>query len=138
MLYIEQGTLGYLLVCRVLRYMVRKIFTRKFNMIVHILFVSPLMTPRRLPLRGFAKKEKFQKCEITMEVGGWVSLGFFCFFENRSKIALNQYCYFGEVYHVYSVCTYIAKSFGYYDLNVLSMLVMGFQKKVWMGGGWVR
>ena len=27
---------------------------------------------------------------------------------------------------------------GYYDLSVLSMSVMGFQKKVWMGmiGGW--
>ena len=30
-------------------------------------------------VRGFAKKEKFQKCEITMEMGGWVqvSLRFF-------------------------------------------------------------
>ena len=26
---------------------------------------------------------------------------------------------------------------GYYDLSVLSMSVMGFQKKVWMGGWWV-
>ena len=26
---------------------------------------------------------------------------------------------------------------GYSDLSVLSMSVMGFQKKVWMGGGWV-
>ena len=32
---------------------------------------------------------------------------------------------------------YIAKSCCYYDLSVLSMSVMGFQKKVWMGGGWV-
>ena len=40
------------------------------------------------------------------------------------------------VYHVYSVCTYIAKVVGYYNLSVLSMSVMGFQKKkVWMG--WV-
>ena len=37
---------------------------------------------------------------------------------------------------MYSVCTYIAKSFGYYDLSVLSMTVMGFQKKQ-MDGGWV-
>ena len=29
------------------------------------------------------------------------------------------------------------KVVGYYDLSVLSMSVMGFQKKeVWMGGGW--
>ena len=34
------------------------------------------------------------------------------------------------------VCT-LAKVVGYYDLSVLSMSVMGFQKKVWMGGGWV-
>ena len=25
----------------------------------------------------------------------------------------------------------------YYDLSVLSMSVMGFKKKVWLGGGWV-
>ena len=33
--------------------------------------------------RGFAKKKKFQKSEITMEVGGrvQVSLGFFCFWK---------------------------------------------------------
>ena len=58
-------------------------------------------------LRGFAKKEK---SEITMEVGGWVGPGLtrnFSFVENRPKIALNQ---LGVVYHVYSVCIYIAKS----------------------------
>ena len=45
------------------------------------------------------------------------------------KIAQNQYCYFEVVYHVYSVCIYIAKVVGYYDLSVLSMSVMGFQRK---------
>ena len=30
----------------------------------------------------------------------------------------------------------LLKVVGYYDLSVLSMSVMGFQKKVWMGGGW--
>ena len=31
------------------------------------------------------------------------------------------------------------KVVGYYDLSVLPMSVMGFQKKVWMGvGGWVE
>ena len=31
----------------------------------------------------------------------------------------------------------LLKVFAYYDLSVLSMSVMGFQKQVWMGGGWV-
>ena len=31
----------------------------------------------------------------------------------------------------------LLKVVGYYDLSVLSMTVMGFQNKVWMGvGGW--
>ena len=43
-----------------------------------------------------------------MDVGGWVhvSFGLLFFFvcvENHPKIALNQYCYFGVVYYVYSV-----------------------------------
>ena len=39
---------------------------------------------------------------------------------------------------MYSLCIYtLLKVVGYYDLSVLSMSVMGFQKKVWMGvGGW--
>ena len=68
-----------------------------------------------------------------MELGGWVqvSLGIF-FVENHPKIALNQCKYFGLVYHVYSVCI-LLKVLGYYDLSVLSMSAMGFQKKF----GWV-
>ena len=39
---------------------------------------------------------------------------------------------------MYSVCNALLKVVGYYDLGVLSMSVMGFQKKeVWIGGGWV-
>ena len=35
-------------------------------------------------------------------------------------------------------CVYtLLKVVGYYDLSDLSMSVMGFQKKVWTGGGWV-
>ena len=30
----------------------------------------------------------------------------------------------------------LLKVVGYYDLCVLSMSVMGFQKKVWIEGGW--
>ena len=46
---------------------------------------------------------------------------------------------FGVVYHVNYVCIYstLLKVASYYDLSVLSMSVMGFHKKVWMGvGGW--
>ncbi len=70
-----------------------------------------------------------------MEVGGWVqvSLGFL-FLENHPKIPLNQYRYFGVVYHVYSVCITLLKVVSYHDLRVLSMSVMGFQKKVLMIG----
>ena len=41
---------------------------------------------------SYTSNEKFQKSEITMELGGWVhvSLGIF-FLEDRPKIALNQY-----------------------------------------------
>ena len=36
-------------------------------------------------------------------------------------------------------CLYtLLKVVGYYNLSVLSMSVMGFQKKVWMEGGWVE
>ena len=39
---------------------------------------------------------------------------------------------------MYSVCIIaLLKIVGYYDLSVLSMSVMGFQKKVWMGGEWM-
>ena len=39
---------------------------------------------------------------------------------------------------ILSVYIYILlKVVGYYDLSVLSMAVMGFQKKCWMGDGWV-
>ena len=66
-------------------------------------------------------------------MGGCRSHSEFVFLENHPKIALNQYRYFGVVYHMYSVCIYVVS---YYDFSVLSMSVMGFQKKVWMGG-WV-
>ena len=57
------------------------------------------------------QRKKFQKSENIMEVGGWVQVSLRIFFwENHPKIALNQYRYFGVVYHVYSVCIYIVKS----------------------------
>ena len=45
-----------------------------------------------------------------MEVGGWVQVSLEFFWENHPKIPLNQYRYFGVVYHMYSVCIYIVKN----------------------------
>ena len=46
--------------------------------------------------------------------------------------------YFRVVYCVFCLYNYaLLKVVGYYVLGVLSMSVMGFQKKVWMDGGWV-
>ena len=60
---------------------------------------------------------------------GWVGPGLtrdFLFFilENHSNIALNQYRCFGVC-----ILSALLKVFSYYDLSVLSMSVMGFQKK---------
>ena len=44
-----------------------------------------------------------------MEVGGLVQVSLGFFLENRPKISLNKYLYFGVVYHVYYVCIYIVK-----------------------------
>ena len=37
---------------------------------------------------------------------------------------------------MYSVCMQLLKVVGYYDFSVLSISLMGFQKKS-LGGGWV-
>ena len=70
-----------------------------------------------------------------MEVGGWVTQNvFFKSSQNSSKPVL--ICW-SSTYHAYSVCIYrctLLKVVSYYDLSVLSMLVMGFQKKDWMDG----
>ena len=67
-------------------------------------------------------------------MGGWVQVSLF-FLENHPKIPLNQYRYFGVVYRMYSVYT-LLKVVSYYDVSVLSMSVMGLQKKKF-GWGWV-
>ena len=59
--------------------------------------------------KGLCKEKK--NPEITMEVGGWVEVSHGIVLENVTKIALNQYCYFGVVYHMYSVCICIDKKF---------------------------
>ena len=87
-------------------------------------------------LRAFAKKKKFQKSEITMEVGGpGLTRNFFCekSSQNSRKPALICWSSIPCILSVYT----LLKVVGYYDLSVLSMPVMGFKKKVWMGvGGW--
>ena len=69
-------------------------------------------------------------------MGGSRSHSEFFVVENP-KIALNQYRYFGVVYHkcILSVYT-LLKVVSYYNLSVLSMSVMGLQKKKF-GWGWV-
>ena len=62
------------------------------------------------------------------------------FFLNHPKIALNQYSYFGVVYHTYILSVYtLLKVVSYYDLSVLSMSVMVSKKSLdgGGGGGWV-
>ena len=88
--------------------------------------------------RGFAKNFFLQKSEIIMEVGGGSrSHSEFLCVENRPKIALNQYWYFGVVYHVYSVCIYIAKSCWLLWFECFVHVSEGFQKIKLDGGGWV-
>ena len=88
------------------------------------------------------RKKKLQKSEITMEVGGWVGPGLTRFFfgkssQNSPKPVLIFWSSIPCVFcmHIYT----LLKVVGYYDFCVLSISVMGFQKKekVWMRGGWV-
>ena len=84
-------------------------------------------------LRGFAKKKNSKNPRLLWKwVGGSRSLGHFFVWKNRPKIALNQYWYFGD-YTIRTVCVFclytLLKVVGYYDLSILSMSVMGFQKK---------
>ena len=73
----------YLLVCALVDRIMYDIFVECVIMEFMVLLVLVM---------GLCK-EKFQKSEITMEVGGWVqvSLAIFLFVENHPKIALNQY-----------------------------------------------
>ena len=65
-----------------------------------------------------------------MEVGGWVSLGFlFKSSQNSSKPVLIFWSSIPCILFVYT----LLKVVSYYDLSVMSMSVMGFQKKF----GWV-
>ena len=59
-------------------------------------------------LKGLCKEKKNPRL-LWKWVGSRSHSDFFLV-ENLPKIALNQCYYFGVVYHVYSVCIYIAKS----------------------------
>ena len=93
------------------------------------------------PLRSFAKKNKFQKSEITMEVGGGSRSHSEFFFGGKSSqnIPKPVLIFWSSI----PLCTLsvhtLRKVVGYYDLSVLSMSlsVIGFQKKVWMWVGGV-
>ena len=88
-------------------------------------------------LRGRAKKtiQKIRDYYGSGWVGPGLTRNFVCV-ENHPKTALNQYRHFGVVYTICILSVYtLLKVVRYYDLSVLFMRVMGFQKKVWMGGG---
>ena len=77
-----------------------------------------------------------KKSEITMEVGGWVQVSLGIFLGKSSQNSSKPVQIFGSsIPYVYT----LLKVVSYYDLSVLSMSVIGLQKKVWMGwvGGWV-
>ena len=93
--------------------------------------------------RGLCKEKKIPKIR-NYYGSGWVGpdlTRIFLCVENLLKIALNQYWYFGVVYQVYCVwiLSYtLLNVVGYYDFSVLSMSVMGFQKRKSLDGvgGW--
>ena len=74
-------------------------------------------------------------------MGGWVSLGIFVgkSSQNSCKAVLVFWSSIPCVFCLYIHCTCtLLKVVTYYDLSVLSMPVMGFQKKcVWGWVGWV-
>ena len=71
-------------------------------------------------------------------VGGSSSHSEFFFLQNHLKIALNQYWYFGVVYHVYSVSIYIAKSCWllWFECSVHVSDGCPTKKFEWAVGGW--
>ena len=63
-------------------------------------------------------------------MGGSRSPSEFVFLENHPNIA--------DILEQYTMCITLLKVVNAYDLSVLCMSVMGFQKKFgWGGGGWV-
>ena len=84
-------------------------------------------------IRGFAKKNKFQKSEITL--WKWVGVTLKFFFEKSSQNSPKPVLIFCSIPCVFCLHT-LLQVVGYYDLSVLSMSVMGFQKEKVCVGGW--
>ena len=72
-----------------------------------------------------------------MEVGGWGTSRFHSDLCVCGKSSQNSpkpvLIFWSSILSVYTLLTFV----GYYDLSVLSIIVMGFQKKSLDGGGWV-
>ena len=87
------------------------------------------------PLRGCGTKKKLKKSDITMEVGGWVQSYSDFFFKSSQNSSKPVLIFWSSIpYLSLYTCTLI-KVVSYYDLSVLSMSVMGFQKKLDGVGG---
>ena len=73
-----------------------------------------------------------------MEVGGWVLVSLGIFFGGNSSQNSSEpvLIFWSGIPYVCCLYNYtLIKVVSYYDLSVLSMSVMGFQKKVWWGVG---
>ena len=71
-----------------------------------------------------------------MEVGGWVQVSLNFFGKSSQNSPKPVLIFWSSIPCVFCLYT-LLKGVGYNDLSVLSMSVMGFQKKNWMGVcGW--
>ena len=84
--------------------------------------------------KGLCKEKEIPKIRDYYG-SGWVGSGLTQFFFNHPKIPLNQY----DILEKYTTCIMsvyaLINVVSYYDLSVLSMSVMGFQKQKF---GWVE
>ena len=85
--------------------------------------------------RGFAKK----KNPIIRDYygNGWVGPGLTRIFFWKIVLNIPKPCWSSIPCVPLCMLSTLLKVVGYCDLSVLSMSVMGFQKKVWMEVGWV-
>ena len=72
-----------------------------------------------------------------MEVCGWVQVSLNFFFKSSQNSPKPVGISFSSIPCVFCLHMSLLKVVGYYDLSVLSMSVMGFQKKKLMSRGWV-
>ena len=82
-------------------------------------------------IRGCAKKKNSRNPTLL----GWVGLtrNFVCFGKSSQNTSKSVHIFWSSIPYVFT----LLKCDSYYDLSVLSMSVMGFQKKFgWGVGGW--